>query len=99
LKAIAPVLHIKVRTVMMMSAERMTKRAQGSVFRSIRTLFSAGSVGGLLLVDAQGNLAVTNARLGALIAIPGARGELEELILKHLARAKRTTTQERGAGP
>jgi thiol-disulfide isomerase/thioredoxin len=57
------------------------------------------SVPHFLLVDAHGKLAVTNARLDALVAIPGARGELEELILKYLAQAKKLTTLERDTGP
>jgi thiol-disulfide isomerase/thioredoxin len=50
--------------------------------------WGVNSVPHFLLVDAQGNLAVTNARLGALVEIPGTRGELVELILKYLVQAK-----------
>ena len=61
--------------------------------------WGVNSVPHFVLIDAQGNLAVTNARLGALVGIPGARGELEELILKYLARAKEPDVQETDTGP
>ena len=47
LKAIARILHIGVRKAIIGRAGRMTSGSQGSIIRSIGTLFSGGSVSGL----------------------------------------------------
>ena len=52
------------------------------------------SIPHLLLVDAEGNLAVTDAHVGALVSVPGARGELEERIIEYLAKAKEAASQK-----